>query len=71
MKCSHFTDVRNFLLGDMSQVILNSFPTKENGVKTPAVQENRLEELFIGILWTTDFEGGKRYAQATGMTAYI
>jgi hypothetical protein len=39
--------VRKFLLVDMSEVILNSL---KNGVRSSAVQEMRVEKLFIAIL---------------------
>jgi hypothetical protein len=40
--------MRNFLLTDMSEVILNSFKT--SGVGTSAGQDIRVAKLFIAIL---------------------
>jgi hypothetical protein len=46
--------VRNFLLMNMSEVILNSSPPPQeiinNGVRTSAVQEVRVAKLFIAVV---------------------
>lgn len=52
--CILHTLLRNFVLIDMSEIILEKLVSK-NGVKTSVVCESRLEKLFIS--WTRDPRG--------------